>query len=116
MAIRIQNPLAGISTALLLREVEDFANEHGLEEVIPLLRKGALVARDPANYEEISGLEKLNDAEVEALRDEVLHKWRQPYALYATIVICSIGAAVQGWDQTGRSFSASIAALVSEHS
>jgi len=31
----------------------------------------------------------------------VLHKWRQPIALYITIVICSVGAAVQGWDQTG---------------
>lgn len=59
------------------------------------------MAQDPANYEEILGPEKLNDAEVEALRDEVLHKWRQPFALHATVVICSIGAAVQGWDQTG---------------
>lgn len=60
------------------------------------------MARDPTNYEEISGPDKLNDAEVEALRDEVLHKWRQPFALYETIVICSVGAAVQGWDQTGK--------------
>ncbi len=61
------------------------------------------MARDPSNYEDIIGEEKLDDAEVEALRDEVLHKWRQPRALYFTIIICSIGAAVQGWDQTGRS-------------
>lgn len=100
---RIQNPLAGVSTELLLHQVNEFANSHGLNEVAPLLRKGALVARDPMNYEDISGSEKLNDAEVEALRNEVLHKWRQPFALYATIVICSIGAAVQGWDQTGMS-------------
>lgn len=71
-------------------------------DVLPLLRKGALVARDPSNYEDINGEEALDDAEVEALRDEVLHKWRQPKALYYTIIICSIGAAVQGWDQTGR--------------
>jgi len=31
----------------------------------------------------------------------VHHKWRQPIALYFTIILCSIGAAVQGWDQTG---------------
>ena len=70
--------------------------------MLPLLRKGALVTRDPSNYEDISGDEALDDAEIEALRDEVLHKWRQPKALYYTIIICSIGAAVQGWDQTGR--------------
>ncbi len=67
-----------------------------------MLRKGALVARDPTNYEDIGGPETLEEQEVEALRQEVLHKWRQPLALYMTIIICSVGAAVQGWDQTGQ--------------
>ncbi|KAH7370583.1 MFS sugar transporter-like protein [Rhexocercosporidium sp. MPI-PUGE-AT-0058] len=98
---RIQNPLAGLPTAFLLREIDEFARKRGLMDVLPLLRKGALVARDPSGYEDISGEEALDDAEIEALRDEVLHKWRQPKALYYTIIICSIGAAVQGWDQTG---------------
>lgn len=78
--------MAGISTTLLLQDVEDFANKHGLNDALPLLRKGALVARDPTNYEEITGAEKLDDSEVDALRDEVLHKWKQPLALYFTIV------------------------------
>ena len=60
-----------------------------------------MVARDPSNYEDITGPEALDEEEIEALRDEVLHKWRQPMALYITIVTCSIGAAVQGWDETG---------------
>lgn len=98
---RIQNPLNGISRSTLLYQVEEFSNAQGLTGVLPLLRKGALVAQDPANYEEIKGDEKLDDDEVLALRDEVLHKWRQPMALYLTIITCSIGAAVQGWDQTG---------------
>jgi hypothetical protein len=98
---RIQNPLAGISEQLLLHEVNDFAIEKGLTDILPLLKKGALVARDPSNYEDITGDEKLSEDEIEALQDEVLHKWRQPRSLYFTIVCCSIGAAVQGWDQTG---------------
>lgn len=98
---KIKNPLAGIPQSTLLDQVEDFANTRGLQEILPLLRKGALVARDPTNYEDITGAEALNELEIEALRDEVLHKWRQPIALYITIVICSVGAAVQGWDQTG---------------
>lgn len=72
-----------------------------MTDALPLLRKGALVAQDPANYEDIDGAEKLDELEVEALRNEVLHKWKQPLALYVTIITCSIGAAVQGWDQTG---------------
>lgn len=98
---RIQNPLYGIPPETLLRDVEDFAHRRGLVDALPLLRKGALVARDPENYEDIVGEEALDEPEVEALRDEVLHKWRQPFSLYLTIISCSIGAAVQGWDQTG---------------
>jgi MFS family permease len=66
-----------------------------------LLQKGALVAQDPTNYEDITGPHALTSEEVDVLRNEVLHKWRHPYALYITIFTCSIGAAVQGWDQTG---------------
>jgi len=101
LLFRIQNPLAHITRESLLRDVNKFAHSRGLTEILPLLRKGALVARDPSNYEDISGDETLNDAEVDALRDEILHKWRQPLALYLTIITCSVGAAVQGWDQTG---------------
>jgi hypothetical protein len=100
-ARRIQNPLAGISSYALLHQVDDFAKSRGLTEILPLLKKGALVARDPSNYEDIGGAEALDEPEIEALRNEVLHKWRQPLALYVTIVSCSVGAAVQGWDQTG---------------
>ncbi len=28
-------------------------------------------------------------------------KWSQPKDLYMTVIICSLAAAVQGWDQTG---------------
>lgn len=69
-----------------------------MTEHIPLLKKGALVAQDPPAFEQI---DELDDTERDALRNEVLHKWRQPAALYFTVILCSVGAAVQGWDQTG---------------
>lgn len=43
----------------------------------------------------------LEEDEKDALRIEVTKKWHHPLKLYVTIVVCSIGAAVQGWDQTG---------------
>ena len=98
---RIQNPLSGIPRSTLLRDVETFATENGLSEHLALIQKGALVAQDPTNYEDISGEFALTEDEIEVLRDEVLHKWRQTRTLYLTIFTCSIGAAVQGWDQTG---------------
>jgi hypothetical protein len=87
-----------------------------MSDILPELRKGALVAQNPPGFESITELEP---SEREALRNEVLHKWRQPRALYMTVILCSVGAAVQyvvsclaglfsdvehffrGWDQTG---------------
>lgn len=89
---RIKNPLADLSKRQLQRDVEEFANEFQLTHLLPQLQKGALVARDPANFESVEGL---TDEESTAIADEVLHKWRQPRSLYFTIILCSIGAAVQ---------------------
>ena len=86
-----------------MHDVEAFAYEKGLVEYVPLLRKGALIAQDPTNYDTIGGEEALQDDEKLAIRNEVDHKWRLPWRLYLTIATCSIGAAVQGWDQTGSS-------------
>lgn len=72
--------------------MEQFANEYNVTDILPELRKGALVARDPEEYETVPDLA---ENEITALRDEILHKWRQPKALYFTIILCSIGAAVQ---------------------
>ncbi|EWC43710.1 hypothetical protein DRE_07462 [Drechslerella stenobrocha 248] len=95
---RIKNPLTGISRESLFASVDRFAGENSLEDIREDLRKGALIAQDPGNYEKIP---ELSDEERQALRDEVEHIYRQPWALYISIIVCSIGAAVQGWDQTG---------------
>ncbi|KAL2163599.1 hypothetical protein VTH06DRAFT_5657, partial [Thermothelomyces fergusii] len=98
---RIKNPLEGIPRDELMSRVHTFAEEKGLMEHIDLLRKGALVAQDPGNFENIDGDEALTEEEKDALRNEINHKWRLPARLFLTIITCSIGAAVQGWDQTG---------------
>ncbi|KAI1654043.1 hypothetical protein F4813DRAFT_393194 [Daldinia decipiens] len=98
---KIKNPLKGIPREQLMRDVEAFAHEKGLVEHIPILRRGALVAQNPRDFDELSGEEALDEAEKKALHDEVLHRWRMPSRLFLTIATCSIGAAVQGWDQTG---------------
>lgn len=91
----------GIPKRTLLRDVDEFCRIKNIEEHRLIIRKGALVAQDPTGYEDITGEEALTEEEVEALRGEVLHKWRISRTLLLTIVTCSIGAAVQGWDQTG---------------
>ncbi|KAK4192384.1 hypothetical protein QBC35DRAFT_248363 [Podospora australis] len=98
---RIKNPLEGIPRDQLLRRAEDFCKEKGLTEHVALFRRGALVAQNPNDYGQISGPEALDETEKRVLLDEVEHKWRLPKKLFLTIATCSIGAAVQGWDQTG---------------
>ncbi|KAL1953441.1 hypothetical protein VTO42DRAFT_2819 [Malbranchea cinnamomea] len=94
----IRNPLTGIPKDQLLQDVEQFAQEKDMTDILPLLKKGALVAQSPRDFE---SLEELDENEKQVLRDEVLHRWRHPWALYHTIVVNSIAAAIQGWDQTG---------------
>lgn len=88
----IVNHLSHLSEAELRQRVDHFAEEKGLQDVAPLIYKGALVARDPLNFEQ---LDELDEDEKEAIRNETLHKWRQPRALYLTVIICSVAAAVQ---------------------
>ncbi|KAL0568184.1 hypothetical protein V5O48_013806 [Marasmius crinis-equi] len=95
---KIQNPLHGIPKGKLLSQVQDFTREKGFEELLPVFQKGALLAQNPGKFEEIA---ELDEADREVIRREVTHKWSQPRELYFTIFLCSIAAAVQGWDQTG---------------
>ncbi|KZZ95551.1 General substrate transporter [Moelleriella libera RCEF 2490] len=98
---RIRNPLHGLSQEQLFQDVEAFARNKGLTEHTALLKKGALVAQDPSNAANIDGPEKLSADELQVLDEEITHRWRMPMRLFLTIFTCSIGAAVQGWDQTG---------------
>ncbi len=81
-----------------MADVESFAQMAGMNEQLPLLKKGALAAQNPTAYET---LPELDDDERDALRFEVTNKWKHPKILYLTIILNSIAAAVQGWDQTG---------------
>lgn len=97
---RIRNPLVGVPKAELLADVEQFASDNDLTDILPLLKKGALLAQNPRDLDKIDGLE---DSERADILMEVTHRWRHPKTLYFTIILNSIAAAIQGWDQTGES-------------
>lgn len=82
-----------------MADVTAYAAEYDLEDILPLLQKGALVAQSPAGIEEIS---ELNDDDRRFLYEEHTRRWKHPFALYYTIILNSISAAIQGWDQTGQ--------------
>ncbi|BFZ58126.1 hypothetical protein PYCC9005_005185 [Savitreella phatthalungensis] len=95
---RISNPLQFLTKDQLLADVDNFCSENGLGAEQEIIRKGALVAQNPQEFENIG---ELSSDDVAHLREEVTHRWRHPSMLYFAIVLCSIGSAVQGWDQTG---------------
>ncbi|KAF2227551.1 hypothetical protein BDZ85DRAFT_254492 [Elsinoe ampelina] len=95
---KVANPLAGLTREQLFDDVTKFAHDKGIREHTELIQRGALIAQDPSLYET---LDVLSEEEKDALRFEQAHRWKHPIQLYITIIVCSIGAAVQGWDQTG---------------
>lgn len=95
---RIKNPLVGIPKAQLLQDVENFATEYNLTHILPELRKGALIAQSPHH---IGNIRELDEDDRRLLAEETTHRWRHPGILYFTIILNSVAAAIQGWDQTG---------------
>ena len=69
-----------------------------MAEHAALFGKAALVARDPDKFE---SLDELDEQERTALAYERDHKWHGSFMLWYSISLCAIGAATQGWDQTG---------------
>jgi hypothetical protein len=96
----IENPLQRYTPAELKAEVRDFCEERGLAEHEAIFVKGALVARDPDAFEAVPDAD-LSQEEKGVLRHEAANKWWGPPMLYFAIGVCAIGAATQGWDQTG---------------
>jgi hypothetical protein len=97
VAGEIRNPLRGIPREQLLDDVTNYHHGQALrEEILPLLKMGALVAQNPAQFEQLADLD---EEEKHVLREEVTHRWKHPWALYYTIILSSVAAAIQGWDQ-----------------
>ncbi|KAK4699778.1 hypothetical protein P7C70_g6479, partial [Phenoliferia sp. Uapishka_3] len=69
------NILTGIPREQLFRDVEAFAREKSLEEHIPILQKGALLAQSPHDFDDIA---ELDAADKEAIHYEYAHKWSHP--------------------------------------
>lgn len=69
-----------------------------MPELADVFGRAARVARDPGRFEMIADLPS---DERDALIYERDHKWHGPKMMWYSIALCAIGAATQGWDQTG---------------
>ncbi|KAJ5158705.1 Major facilitator superfamily domain general substrate transporter [Penicillium coprophilum] len=94
----VQNPLMRSSQAQAIIDARAYAESHGMAEHAELFGRAAVVARNPQDFAAYDGL---SDEERTALAYERDHKWHGPKMLWYSIGLCAIGAATQGWDQTG---------------
>ncbi|KAL8861922.1 MAG: hypothetical protein Q9178_001792 [Gyalolechia marmorata] len=94
----VENPLKRHSREKTVADARIFAESHDLAEHVDLFGRAALVARDPDHFETMN---ELDQQEIAALSYERDHKWHGPFMLWYAISLCAVGAATQGWDQTG---------------
>ncbi|KAL1611006.1 hypothetical protein SLS59_000643 [Nothophoma quercina] len=94
----VENPLKRKSQEQTASDAREWAEAHGMQEHASLFARAALVARDPERFEHLAELET---DEREALAYERDHKWHGSKMLWYSISLCAVGAATQGWDQTG---------------
>ena len=92
---KLKNPLSGYTREELLADVDAFAKEKDLEDIAPLLKKGALVAQDPKGFEQI---QDLDDTEREWLRQEKTHRWNQPKMLYFMTGMCMTSSRLMSYE------------------
>ncbi|KAK5132015.1 hypothetical protein LTR08_000436 [Meristemomyces frigidus] len=94
----VVNPLKRGSQEKTVADARAFAESHGMAEHAALFGRAALVARDTDRFEMVT---ELDEQERSALVYERDHKWHGPKMLWYSISLCAVGAATQGWDQTG---------------
>ncbi|TVY20543.1 Polyol transporter 5 [Lachnellula arida] len=94
----VENPLKHFTPEQTVLDAQGFAEQHGMSEHAALFGRAALVARAGDNFESIT---ELDEPERAALIYERDHKWHGPKMLWYSIALCAMGAATQGWDQTG---------------
>ncbi|KAL1614374.1 hypothetical protein SLS54_009801 [Diplodia seriata] len=109
---RISAPFATWNPDRMDVEINDFVAEAGLQDDKDYIRRGAKLAQDKDAF---NVLKRPHDALPfrEDLDEEKCLQWesqdkgrdrfRQTWKLYTLVIMCSIGAAVQGWDESAVS-------------
>ncbi|WVQ78619.1 hypothetical protein IAT38_000705 [Cryptococcus sp. DSM 104549] len=98
VSAKIQNPLRGIPKDQLLEMADRFCTEKDFDDKRDLFKRAALLSQNPNDFETIP---ELTEEDKHWVRREHTNKWDQTWPLYFLVIVCSIGSAIQGWDNTG---------------
>lgn len=87
-----------VSKEQAIIDARNYAESHNMSEYADLFGRAAVVARSPKEFPSAT---EIDEEERTALAYERDHKWHGSFMLWYSISLCAIGAATQGWDQTG---------------
>lgn len=73
----------------------NYARKHEFDE--ELFAKAAAISRDPTGF---NSMNFLSETEKQDLHKELTNKWHLPRTLYWLIIMCSMGACIQGMDES----------------
>lgn len=78
--------------------MDGFCSKHGFSDENELFQRGALAAQHPVHFDTVQGL---SEEDKGVLRFERDHRFSLNKTMWFTIFCSSLGAAIQGWDNTG---------------
>jgi hypothetical protein len=96
------DPFRGWDKTEMNERVDSFLETSGLQFLAPYLRRGAFLAQNPDYFGQDSteiSKEERHYLNLERQKDR-WNQFKQPWQVYALIFCCSLGAAVQGWDES----------------
>lgn len=98
---QIHAPYDRLPEAALREKIGNSIKETGLTRYHDLFLKGAFIAQNDSAFEgrrDDGGF--LEDEERSSLKEEKSRRWKHPRTLWALVILCAIGAATQGWDES----------------
>ncbi|KAL8948377.1 MAG: hypothetical protein Q9222_005433 [Ikaeria aurantiellina] len=105
---KLVNPFVGKTHEEMNDLIDRFMEKTKIDEIYAEhIRKGAYLAQDGEAFEDLreDGLQLKQEERAALVMEDPIrgHKWNQPWILYALVGCCSLGAAVQGWDEVSGS-------------
>ncbi|KAL8728954.1 MAG: hypothetical protein Q9166_005049 [cf. Caloplaca sp. 2 TL-2023] len=101
---KLVNPFVGKTHEEMDDLIHRFMEKTKIDEIYAEhIRKGAYLAQDRDAFEDLreDGLQLKSEERAALVMEDPNkgNKWNQPWILYALVGCCSLGAAVQGWDE-----------------
>ncbi|KAL8859567.1 MAG: hypothetical protein Q9178_003966 [Gyalolechia marmorata] len=101
---KLVNPFIGKTHEEMDRLINAFMEKTRIDEIYAEhIRKGAYLAQDHEAFDDLreDGLQLKPEERAALIMEDPKrgNKWNQPWTMYALVGCCSLGAAVQGWDE-----------------